>query len=262
MAGSDGGKPGQWSARKAQLLAQKYEAAGGGYKGPRTKKQRSLSKWTDEKWTTSDGKPAERSDGSMRRYLPEKAWKELSAKEKEATNKKKLEGSKKGNQFVENTEAAKDARREHTQKSLNLFHDAIGRLQETLQKSAAKYGHINFKPPESVAAAAARGLEYRKKASPSNRGGLTPEQASKEGIGSGVQRAVNLKNRDAVTPETISKMVAFFSRHAKNKSVSPENKSEPWNDKGFVAWLLWGGDPGKAWAEKIKAQMDRADESE
>jgi len=27
-----GGKPGQWSARKAQLLAKAYKAAGGGYK--------------------------------------------------------------------------------------------------------------------------------------------------------------------------------------------------------------------------------------
>jgi len=31
-AGSKGGKPGQWSARKAQLLARKYKAKGGGYK--------------------------------------------------------------------------------------------------------------------------------------------------------------------------------------------------------------------------------------
>jgi hypothetical protein len=31
-AGSKGGKPGQWSARKAQLLAKLYKAAGGGYK--------------------------------------------------------------------------------------------------------------------------------------------------------------------------------------------------------------------------------------
>jgi len=30
-AGSKGGRPGQWSARKAQLLATKYKAAGGGY---------------------------------------------------------------------------------------------------------------------------------------------------------------------------------------------------------------------------------------
>ena len=31
-AGSKGGKPGQWSARKAQMLAREYKAAGGGYR--------------------------------------------------------------------------------------------------------------------------------------------------------------------------------------------------------------------------------------
>jgi hypothetical protein len=31
-AGSAGGDPGEWSARKAQLVAKKYKAAGGGYK--------------------------------------------------------------------------------------------------------------------------------------------------------------------------------------------------------------------------------------
>lgn len=30
-AGSKGGRPGQWSARKAQFLAREYKAAGGGY---------------------------------------------------------------------------------------------------------------------------------------------------------------------------------------------------------------------------------------
>ena len=45
MKGSKGGRSGQWSARKSQMLVREYEAAGGGYtksKG-RTKKQRSLS---------------------------------------------------------------------------------------------------------------------------------------------------------------------------------------------------------------------------
>ena len=31
-AGTKGGDPGEWSARKAQLLAKEYKAAGGGYK--------------------------------------------------------------------------------------------------------------------------------------------------------------------------------------------------------------------------------------
>lgn len=111
MSGSKGGKPGQWSARKAQLVAQKYEAAGGGYTGSKTKEQKKLSKWTKEKWQTSDKKPADRPGGTTR-YLPKKAWDKLSPAEKAATNKKKQEGSRAGKQFVSNTPAAKKAGRE------------------------------------------------------------------------------------------------------------------------------------------------------
>lgn len=32
LRGGKGGRPGQWSARKAQMLAKQYKAAGGGYK--------------------------------------------------------------------------------------------------------------------------------------------------------------------------------------------------------------------------------------
>ena len=32
MAGSKGGRPGQWSARKAQMLAREYKKRGGGYR--------------------------------------------------------------------------------------------------------------------------------------------------------------------------------------------------------------------------------------
>lgn len=110
MAGSRGGKPGQWSARKAQLVAIEYRKAGGGYRGKKTRKQRSLSKWTKEKWTTSDGKPAIRKGGT-RRYLPAKAWGKLTPAQRRATNKKKIQGSRAGRQFVPNTEAAADARR-------------------------------------------------------------------------------------------------------------------------------------------------------
>jgi hypothetical protein len=107
MAGSQGGRPGQWSARKAQLVAQRYRSAGGGYKKGRgkTKKQRSLSKWTKEKWRTSDGKPALRG-GKMRRYLPDKVWGKLTPAQRAATNRKKIEGDKRGRQFVPNTETA------------------------------------------------------------------------------------------------------------------------------------------------------------
>jgi 2'-5' RNA ligase len=123
-----------------------------------------------------------------------------------------------------------------------------------------KYEHINFVPPEGVANAAEKGLKLRAKASPSNRGGLTPAEASKQGIGSGVQRAVNLKNRDPVSPKVVKQMRDFLSRSEKSSEISEENKGTPWNDKGYVAWLLWGGDPAKAWVAKIIGQMEAADE--
>jgi len=108
MAGSDGGRPGQWSARKAQILANRYKKAGGGYKRGIRKNQRSLKKWTREKWTTSDGKPAIRGKRTTR-YLPMKAWAKLSPSQARATNRKKIEASKRGEQFVPNTRAAKKA---------------------------------------------------------------------------------------------------------------------------------------------------------
>ncbi|HLL38848.1 MAG TPA: hypothetical protein VK357_04185, partial [Rubrobacteraceae bacterium] len=45
-------------------------------------------------------------------YLPKEAWEKLSPEEREATERAKREGSKRGEQFVENTEAAKAARTE------------------------------------------------------------------------------------------------------------------------------------------------------
>lgn len=94
-AGTKGGDPGEWSARKAQLATAKYKASGGGYVGPKSS-DNSLSKWTDQKWRTSDNKPSE----GKKRYLPDKAWSGLSAGEKAATNKAKAAGNKAGKQFV------------------------------------------------------------------------------------------------------------------------------------------------------------------
>ena len=53
-ASSKGGKPGQWSARKAQMVAAEYKKKGGGYKGGEGKKQKSLKKWGKEDWQTKD----------------------------------------------------------------------------------------------------------------------------------------------------------------------------------------------------------------
>ena len=60
------------------------------------KPQKSLKKWTQQKWRTSDGKPSK----GKKRYLPDAAWKSLSPSEKAATNRAKAKGNKAGKQFV------------------------------------------------------------------------------------------------------------------------------------------------------------------
>ena len=112
MSGSKGGNPGQWSARKAQLLAQAYEKAGGGYTGPPSQSQKSLKKWTGEDWQTKSGKPSTQGpQATGERYLPKKAIGRLSAAEYKATSDKKRAGTRAGKQFVANTPKAKSVGR-------------------------------------------------------------------------------------------------------------------------------------------------------
>lgn len=100
LAGTKGGKAGQWSARKAQLVAQAYKKAGGGYTGSKTSKQKSLSKWTKEEWGTKSGKPSTQGPKATgERYLPKKARQSLSAAEYAKTSAKKREDLRKGKQF-------------------------------------------------------------------------------------------------------------------------------------------------------------------
>lgn len=91
---------GKHSARAMQLAVKIYKKKGGGYSGAKSSSNK-LSKWSKQKWRTSSGKPSE----GKRRYLPDKAWKSLSAKEKAATNRAKAKGNKKGKQFVSQPKA-------------------------------------------------------------------------------------------------------------------------------------------------------------
>jgi hypothetical protein len=116
IAGDKGGRAGQWSARKAQLVAHEYEAGGGGYKEPRNDAQKSLKQWSGEHWHTADGKQAIQGN-ETHRYLPDSAWKKLTPAEREATDRKKIAGSKRGKQFVPNTPATAKARKQATRRA-------------------------------------------------------------------------------------------------------------------------------------------------
>ncbi len=113
-ASDKGGRQGQWSARKSQLLTREYEKHGGGYQGPRDQRQKSLQRWGEEDWQTREGATRARRNGETRRYLPKQAWEQLSAEQQRATDAKKRNESKSGRQYVSNTQPAKRARRNAT----------------------------------------------------------------------------------------------------------------------------------------------------
>ena len=55
--------------------------------------------------------------GKMRRYLPDKVWGRLSPAQRAATNRKKIQGDKRGQQFVANTDTAKDKARSYRKRN-------------------------------------------------------------------------------------------------------------------------------------------------
>jgi hypothetical protein len=123
----------------------------------------------------------------------------------------------------------------------------------------ANYPKEWFEPPQSVRNNAIDGLERRKE---KGAGGLTPKQSSTAGanggsIGSGVQRASDLKNAKYMSPQTVKRMKAFFSRHSAFKEHHDDKMS-----KAYISWQLWGGDAGKNWAESVVNKMNEFDKKD
>ena len=97
-------------------------------------------------------------------------------------------------------------------------------------------------PNKGMMEEAKKGLEWRRKY---GRGGTLV----------GVARARDIANGKDLPDETIGRMASFFARHEVDKQGEGFNPGEPgFPSAGRIAWALWGGDPGKSWAE---AQMKR-----
>lgn len=108
---------------------------------------------------------------------------------------------------------------------------------------------IDLKPTASMAEEAERGLAWR-------------EEFGRGGTAVGVARARDISNRVNLSPETVRRMVSYFARHEVDKQGegwSPGEDGYP--SAGRIAWALWGGDPGRAWANEKDRLLD-AEESE
>lgn len=98
-------------------------------------------------------------------------------------------------------------------------------------------------PTEAMAEEAKRGLDWR-------------EEFNRGGTAVGVARARDISNRVDLSDETIGRMVSYFARHEVDKQgegFSPGEEGYP--SAGRIAWALWGGDPGKSWANKEWAKI-------
>ena len=172
-ASSKGGKPGQWSARKAQLATQRYKKSGGEYTGPKTKAQKSLSKWTEEDWGTKSGKPSTQgSKATGERYLPKKVREGLTKEEYEETSRKKRKDTKKGKQVSK--QPKKIAKKTSELKGPSMDGNRKGYKKVISEESGSteqgrKTVVATYRPSRGLSKVVERDIEYRTPTSPRNK---------------------------------------------------------------------------------------------
>lgn len=101
-----------------------------------------------------------------------------------------------------------------------------------------------MKPTAEMADEARQGLAWRAEY---NRGGTAV----------GVARARDISNRVNLSNDTIRRMASYFARHEVDKEAQGFRQGEKgYPSAGRIAWALWGGDPGKAWANQQSKQLE------
>jgi hypothetical protein len=117
--------------------------------------------------------------------------------------------------------------------------------EEEKKKECTCLAEESFEPTGEMKAAAELGLKWRAEY---NRGGTEV----------GVARARDISNGRNLSVETIKRMNSYFSRHAVDAEASGWNQGEEgFPSAGRIAWELWGGDPGRDWAARMVARIER-----
>jgi hypothetical protein len=103
----------------------------------------------------------------------------------------------------------------------------------------------SYAPTDAMIEEARRGLDWR-------------AEFGRGGTEVGVARARDLVNRRRLSFSTVVRMASFFARHEidkRGRGFRPNEDGYP--SPGRIAWALWGGDPGKTWANAIIKSADR-----
>ena len=125
----------------------------------------------------------------------------------------------------------------------DIYRAAGAAIPEIIETEIYKADTINLNVPAGVRAEARRGLDWRREF---GRGGIGPGQ---------VTARMLISNK--MTIPRVRKMRAYLARHEVDKmgeGWSPGQKGFP--SAGRIAWALWGGDPGKAWSNKVMRSVE------
>jgi hypothetical protein len=103
-------------------------------------------------------------------------------------------------------------------------------------------------PTDEMAANARRALAWR-------------DEFGRGGTAVGIARARDIVNGRRLPRDTIMRMVSFFARHEVDKEAEGFRQGETgFPSNGRIAWDLWGGDAGRAWANRIADRIEELGE--
>lgn len=92
--------------------------------------------------------------------------------------------------------------------------------------------------PAGVKEAAQKGLDLHR-------------EYSRGGTHVGLATARTLTTKRAISAAKVKHISRYFPRHA----VDNLDQHDP-PSNGYIAWLLWGGDPGRSWSTRIAKRLD------
>jgi HK97 family phage portal protein len=108
----------------------------------------------------------------------------------------------------------------------------------------------SYEPTDAMAEEAKRGLDWR-------------AEYGRGGTEVGVARARDIVNKRNLSLDTVYRMASYFARHEVDKQGQGWNRDEDgYPSAGRIAWALWGGDPGRTWADKIVRQAEADEDGE
>ena len=149
-------------------------------------------------------------------------------------------------------EAKRIAGLEATDDMIGVMHPSAASVvpQEPGIPAAVRSIDTKSHPTESMQAAARRALRWK-------------EEGRAGGTRVGLARAHQIDNGELISEDTILRMYSFFRRHEVDKEAEGfEQGEDGFPSPGRVAWDLWGGDAGYAWATRLRDKILRGEKLE